>query len=140
MTPAAVPVPVLADTTYPLDDRLRETLAEAREQGDQAAQDAAVLALAIRGHKHFCALVLRMQQIPILPTGRGLARTEKTALLGQPQKGTDLGRAHALARLIVADLDVPDSDAKAAADLALVLAEECGHPLSKARRRAQVSE
>lgn len=129
MAPAPVVSPAPDTTVYPLDERLHAALAEARERGDQAAVDAATLALAIREHPHFRALVIRMQAIPIGPTARGLARTEKSALLGTPEKGTDLGRAHGLARLIVADLDVPDGEeAKAAAALALVLAEECHHP------------
>lgn len=128
MTSTAIDRAAAVSATYPIDERLHGALREAIEEGAQEAAAAARLALNIRDHKHFRALAIRMMGITIAPSSRGSARTEKTALLGTPERGSALAAAAALARLIVGDLGLPRGQRANAAALALVLAEESTRP------------
>lgn len=127
--------PIIA-TTYPLDARLQGALDDALARGDAGAEASARLALDIRGHKRFPDLVQRMSGVSIPLTPRGLSRTSKTALIGQPEPETAFAKAYALARVIADDL-VAEPERAGATALALVLAEECRRPATGRRLHAE---
>lgn len=126
MIPAALDA---APQTYPIDDALREAIREARATGDPVALAAAHLDLAIRGHRLFDSLVtmLRTGRVRI-EEPRRMAATAKAALMCTPDFAPAqpaLSRAHALASLIVDDLDVAAAEHAAFTRQTLVLASDC---------------
>lgn len=135
MIPAALdPAP-----TYPIDAALHEAIREARAADDPSAIAAAHLDLAIREHRLFGSLVTMLRTGHVrIEEPRRMAATAKAALMCTPDFApaqSALSRAHALASLIVDDLDVVAVEHNAITRQALVLASDC---LPRAARRVKL--